>query len=141
MSETFGQMYWREVQMGRLLEFFTALAVIIACLGLFGLSSFIAEQRTKEIGIRKVMGASVPEIVLSLSKESAGLALAACLIAWPAAYVLARGWLDGFAYRTGVGLPLFLLAGLAAVGIAVASVSYQAVKAARANPVEALKYE
>ena len=141
LSETFGQMYWREVQMGRLLEFFTALAVIIACLGLFGLSSFIAEQRTKEIGIRKVMGASVPEIVLSLSKESAGLALAACLIAWPAAYVLARGWLDGFAYRTGVGLPLFLLAGLAAVGIAVASVSYQAVKAARANPVEALKYE
>jgi putative ABC transport system permease protein len=134
-------MYRREAQMGQLLEFFTALAVLIAGLGLFGLSAFIAEQRTKEIGVRKVLGASVPEIVLSLSKETAGLALAACFIAWPAAYALARGWLDGFAYRTSVGLPFFLLAGLAAVGIAVASVSYQSVKAARANPADALKYE
>jgi len=141
LSEDSGQMYWREVQMGQLLEFFAALAVLIAGLGLFGLSSFIAEQRTKEIGVRKVLGASVPRIVLSLSKEFAGLALAACLIAWPAAYALARGWLDGFAYRTSVGLPIFLLAGLTAVGIAVASVSYQSVKAARANPVDALKYE
>ena len=141
LNENFSRMYWREAQMGQLLEFFTALAVLIACLGLFGLSSFIIEQRTKEIGIRKVMGASVPKIVFSLSKEAAGLALAACLIAWPAAYVLARGWLDGFAYRTTLGLPLFLLAGLAAVGIAVASVSLQSVKAARTDPVKALKYE
>jgi len=141
LSKDSGRMYWREAQMGRLLECFTALAVLIACLGLFGLSSFITEQRTKEIGVRKVLGAAVPKIVLSLSKEFAGLALAACLIAWPAAYALVRGWLDGFAYRTSVGLPLFLLAGLAAVGIAVASVSYQSVKAARANPVDTLKYE
>lgn len=141
LNDSSAQMYWREVQMAQLLEFFTALAVLIACLGLFGLSSFIAEQRTKEIGVRKVLGASVPKIVFSLSKESAGLALAACLVAWPAAYVLVRGWLNGFAYRTSVGLPLFLLAGLAAVGVAVASVSSQYVKAARVNPVEALKCE
>ncbi|MDH4270447.1 MAG: ABC transporter permease [Candidatus Aminicenantes bacterium] len=141
LNENFSRMYWREVQMGQLLEFFTALAVLIACLGLFGLSSYITEQRTKEIGIRKVMGESVAKIVFSLSKESAGLALVACLLAWPTAYLLARRWLDGFAYRTTLGLPLFLLAGLAAVAIAVASVSYQSVKAARTDPVKALRYE
>ena len=141
LGESLSRVYWREEQMARLLEFFTALAVLIACLGLFGLSSFVAEQRTKEIGIRKVLGASVPKIVLSLSNEFVRLALAACLFAWPSAYVLARAWLDGFAYRVGPGFELYLLAGLAAVGIAFATVSYQSFKAARTDPVKALKYE
>ena len=141
LNENFARMYWREEQMGRLLGFFTTLAVLIACLGLFGLSSFIAEQRTKEIGIRKVLGASVPRIVFSLSRESAVLALGACLFAWPAAYALTRVWLNGFAYRVSPGFPLFILAGLAAVGIAFATVSFQSFKAARADPVDALKYE
>jgi len=141
LTEDFSRMYWREEQMGRLLRFFTALAVLIAGLGLFGLSSFVAEQRTKEIGIRKVLGASGLNILLALSREFAQMVLLACVLAWPAAYVLARVWLDGFAYRTSLGLPPFLLAGLAAVGIALASVSYQSLKASRADPVKALKHE
>jgi len=141
LDENFGRAYWREEQMGRLLEFFTALAVLIACLGLFGLSSFVAEQRTKEIGIRKVLGASVPRLVLSLSNEFIRLAMYACLFAWPSAFLLARAWLNGFAYRVSPGGLFFFLAGLAAVGIAFATVSYQSFKAARADPVKALKYE
>jgi len=141
LSDDADRIYWREEQMGKLLAYFGALAVLIACLGLFGLASFIAEQRTKEIGIRKVLGASVRQIIFSLSKESAQLVLLACVFAWPAAYVLARGWLNGFAYRTSPGLPYFLLAGLAAIGIAVATVSYQSVKAAQADPVKALSFE
>jgi putative ABC transport system permease protein len=141
LDEDFSRMYWREEQMGRLLGFFTALAVLIAGLGLFGLSSFVADQRTREIGIRKVLGASGLNILLALSREFAQMVLLACVLAWPAAYVLARGWLDGFAYRMDLRLSPFLLAGLAAVGIALASVAYQSVKAARADPVKALRYE
>ncbi len=141
LDEDFSRMYWREEQMGRLLGFFTALAVLIAGLGLFGLSSFIAEQRTREIGIRKVLGASGLNILLALSREFAQMVLLACVLAWPAAYVLARGWLDGFAYRMDLRLSPFLLAGLAAIGIALASVAYQSIKAARADPVKALRYE
>ncbi len=141
LDEDFSRMYWREEQMGRLLGFFTALAVLIAGLGLFGLSSFIAGQRTREIGIRKVLGASGLNILLALSREFAQMVLLACVLAWPAAYVLARGWLDGFAYRMDLRLSPFLLAGLAAIGIALASVAYQSIKAARADPVKALRYE
>jgi putative ABC transport system permease protein len=141
LSEDFGRVYWREERMARLLEFFTTLAFLIAGLGLFGLSSFVAEQRAKEIGIRKVLGASIPKIVLSLSSEFVRLELIACLLAWPSAYVLARAWLAGFAYRIGPGFPWFILAGVAAVGIAFATVSYQSFKAARTDPVKALKYE
>jgi putative ABC transport system permease protein len=141
LNDDFDQIYWRERQMGRLLGYFAVLAVLIACLGLFGLASFITEQRTKEIGIRKVLGASLPKIVFLLSKESALLALAACLPAWLSAYVLTRAWLNGFAYRAKPGLFLFLIIGLAAVGIAFATVSYQTIKAARADPAVSLKYE
>jgi hypothetical protein len=141
LNEDFSRFYWREEQMGRLLEFFTALVVAIACLGLFGLSSFIAEQRTKEIGIRKVLGASVPTLVFELSKESALLALAACLLAWPAAFVLTRAWLNGFAFRTNPGWAVFVLAGLASVGIAFATAFFQSLKAARTDPARTLKYE
>jgi putative ABC transport system permease protein len=141
LNEDFSRFYWREEQMARLLEFFTALAVTIACLGLFGLASFIIEQRTKEIGIRKVLGASVPKIVFSLSKETVLLALAGSLLAWPVAYILTRSWLNGFAYRTNPGWPLFVLAGLAAVGIAFATAGFQSFKAARTDPSRTLKYE
>jgi len=141
LNDDLARTYWRENQMKSLLEFFTALAVLIACLGLYGLSAFVAERRTKEIGIRKVLGASEPALVLSLSKEFVGLALAACLFAWPLAYFLTRAWLDGFAYRVGPGPAPFLLAGLAAAGIAFATVGLQSVRAARTDPVKALKYE
>ncbi len=120
---------------------FTILAILISCLGLFGLAAYTAEQRTKEIGIRKVMGASVPGIVVLLSKEYAKWVLVANIIAWPVAYFLMRGWLQDFHYRIVLGLPIFLLAAAISVLIAQLTVSFQAVKAARSNPVNSLRYE
>jgi len=141
LDEDFDLFYWREERMGGLLGYFSFLAVFIACLGLFGLASFTAEQRTKEIGIRKVLGASVSSITLSLCREFAKWVLISNLIAWPLAYWISRNWLDNFAYRYNLGLTLFILTGLVALIIAMATVSYQAVRAARANPVDALQYE
>jgi len=120
---------------------FTILAILISCLGLFGLAAYTAEQRTKEIGIRKVMGASVPGIVVLLSKEYAKWVLVANVIAWPVSYFLMRGWLQDFHYRIGLGLPVFLLAAAISVLIAQLTVSFQAVRAARSNPVNSLRYE
>jgi putative ABC transport system permease protein len=120
---------------------FTILAILISCLGLFGLAAYTAEQRTKEIGIRKVMGASVPGIMVLLSKEYAKWVLVANVIAWPVSYFLMRGWLQDFHYRIGLGLPVFLLAAAISVLIAQLTVSYQAIRAARSNPVNSLRYE
>ena len=120
---------------------FTVLAILISCLGLFGLAAYTSEQRTKEIGIRKVMGASVPGIVVLLSKEYAKWVLAANVIAWPVSYFLMRGWLQDYHYRIGLGLPVFLLAAAISVLIAQLTVSYQAIRAARSNPVNSLRYE
>ena len=111
------------------------------CLGLFGLASFLAEQRTREIGIRKVLGASVPGVVLLFLKEFSKWIVLSNLIAWPAAYIAMNKWLQNFAYRTDVGIETFILSGLLALGIALLTVSYQSLKSANANPVEALKYE
>jgi putative ABC transport system permease protein len=117
------------------------LTVFVACLGLFGLASFTAEQRTKEIGIRKVLGASVSGLVLLLSKEFMALVALANLIAWPIAYYAMNRWLQGFAYRIELGPGVFILGGVLALVIALLTVSAQAIRAARANPVEALRYE
>ncbi|MCK5329051.1 MAG: FtsX-like permease family protein, partial [Candidatus Latescibacteria bacterium] len=121
--------------------YFALLAVFIACLGLFGLASFATEQRTKEIGIRKILGASVSGIVLLLSKEFTKLVLVSNLIAWPVAYWAMNRWLQDFAYRIPIGVETFVLAGVLALIIALLTVSFQAVKAATANPVQALRYE
>ena len=120
---------------------FTILAILISCLGLFGLAAYTAEQRTKEIGIRKVMGASVPGIVVLLSKEYAKWVLVANIIAWPLSSFLMKRWLQDFHYRIGLGLPIFLLAAAISMFIAQLTVSFQAVKAARSNPVNSLRYE
>jgi putative ABC transport system permease protein len=120
---------------------FTVLAILISCLGLFGLAAFTAEQRTKEIGIRKVMGASVPGVVVLLSKEYAKWVLVANVIAWPVSYFLMNGWLQDYHYRIGLGIPIFLLAAAISVLIAQLTVSYQAIRAARSNPVNSLRYE
>ncbi len=141
LDKDFDLYYWREVRMGSLLGYFSFLAVFIACLGLFGLASFTAEQRTREIGIRKVLGASVSSITFSLCREFAKLVLISNLIAWPFAYWISRNWLDNFAYRIHLGPTLFILTGLAALIIALITVSYQAIRSARANPVDALQYE
>ena len=141
LIEDFEYYYRSEERMGGLLKYFSILAVLIACLGLFGLASFTAEQRTKEIGIRKVLGASAPQITLLLCKEFFVLVLLANIISWPVAYFIMRNWLQDFAYRTSLGMLTFVLTMVLALVIALLTVSFQAVKAAVANPVDALKYE
>jgi len=134
--------YYRFVQrMGYLLQYFALLAIFISCLGLFALASFMSEQRTKEIGVRKTLGASVSGIVLLLSREFTKWVLLANLIAWPIAWIAMGKWLQNFAYRINIGWFTFLLAGTLALIIALITVSYQSIKAALANPVESLRYE
>jgi ABC-type antimicrobial peptide transport system permease subunit len=140
-DDDFDASYRSYERMGALLIWFAGLAVFVACLGLFGLASFLAEQRRKEIGVRKVLGASSGQVVGLLSKEFATWVLFANVLAWPAAYFAVRSWLRGFPYRTGIPPALFVLAGAAALTIALLTVSGQAWKAARRNPADALKYE
>ena len=127
--------------MGMLFRYFTGLAVLIAWLGLFGLASFMAEQRTKEVGIRKILGASVSGLAALLTREFARWVLLANLVAWPFAYWAARSWLQGFAYRTRVPLRVFPLAGILTLAVALLTVGYQAIRAARGRPIDALRYE
>ncbi|MFC2088090.1 ABC transporter permease [Calditrichota bacterium] len=140
-DEVFDRAYHTEQRMVQIFSSFAILAISIACLGLFGLTAFAAEQRKKEIGVRKVMGASVSGIVTLLSKEIVKWILIANLIAWPVAYYFINKWLLGFAYRIELTPGMFLLAGILALVIALVTISFQAVKTAIANPVESLKYE
>jgi len=133
--------YRTEERLGKIFTYFSMLAIFIACLGLFGLASFTAEQKTKEIGIRKVLGAPVSGIVILLSKEFTKWVIAANLIAWPIAYFLMQKWLQNFAFRISIGIGSFLLAASLALLIALITVSYQSLKAALANPIESLRYE
>jgi putative ABC transport system permease protein len=141
LDETFDRQYKSDEKIQAIFTNFGVLAIFISCLGLFGLASFTAEQRTKEIGIRKALGASISGIILMLSKEFTKWILVAIIIAWPVAYVAMNHWLQNFAYRINLGIGTFILAALLALVIALLTVGYQAVRAARANPVEALRYE
>jgi putative ABC transport system permease protein len=123
------------------LKYFAILAVFIACLGLFGLASFTAEQRTKEIGVRKVLGASVSQVTLLLCKQFLLLVMLANVIACPVAYLVMKNWLQNYAYKTGLGLFIFAAAMAAALMVAIISVSFQAIKAAISNPLDSLRYE
>ena len=134
-------LYRTEERLGKIFTYFSILAIFIACLGLFGLASFTAEQKTKEIGIRKVLGAPVSGIVLLLSKEFTKWVIAANLLAWPIAYFVMNKWLQNFAFRISIGIGSFLLAASLAFLIALITVSYQSLKAALANPIESLRYE
>jgi len=124
-----------------LVAYLAGFAIFISCLGLFGLASFNAEQRTKEIGIRKVLGSSVPRIVMLLSKDLTRLVLLANIIAWPVAWYLLNQWLRSFLYRTPINLDIFIIAGAVTLIIALFTVSYHSIKAATANPVDSLRYE
>jgi putative ABC transport system permease protein len=124
-----------------ILSYFTFLAIFIACLGLFGLASFTVEKRTKEIGIRKVLGATAANIALLLTKEFTKFLLLANVIAWPIAYLIMNNWMRNFPYRTSIGVQAFILAGAMALVIALAAVSYQSIKAAVTRPIDALRYE
>lgn len=141
LDESFDNMYRAEQRVGKVAVSFAVLAVFIACLGLFGLATYMAEQRTKEIGVRKVLGASVPNVVTMLSKDFVRLVLVAAVIAFPIAWWAMSKWLQDFAYRVGVSWWIFLIAGAMAVFIAIITVSFQAIRAARANPVRALRAE
>lgn len=141
LDAAFNDMYKEEQRTGKIVLIFSVLAILIACLGLFGLSAFIAEQRTKEIGIRKVLGASVQSIVALISKEFVLLVTVAFVIAVPAAWWAMNNWLQDFAYRVNIQWWVFALAGGIAIGIALATISYQAIKTALMNPVTSLKTE
>ena len=141
LDDQIDALYRTDRQWGRVLGAASLLAIFVACLGLFGLAAFTAEQRTKEIGIRKVLGASVPGLVGLLSKEFLRLVGVAFVLATPVAYLSMSRWLDTFAYRIEISWWIFLISGLAALGVAFLTVSYQAVRAALADPVKALRYE
>lgn len=141
VDENFASLYEQEDRLASVTSAFTFLAILIACLGLFSLASLMVNQRTKEIGIRKSLGATVDKLVILLTTGFTKLVVIAFVIACPIAYYLSRWWLDDFAYRTSLGWPVFAIAGGAALMVAVLTVSYHAIKTAMTNPVECLRYE
>ncbi len=141
LDELFHKTYMSEQKTGVILGVFTGLTIFIACLGLFGLATFTAEQRIKEIGIRKVLGANVSQIVILLLIDFVKLILIACLIAFPLGYWGMDKWLQDFAYKVDIEWPVFVLAGAGAIGVALLTISFQAIKAALSNPIKSLKTE
>ena len=141
LDEMIDWIYFNEQLTGKMLGVFSLLAVFVACLGLFGLAAFMVQSRTKEIGVRKVLGASTPHLVILLSREFILLILLANLIAWPIAYYLMRDWLSGFAYQTNLNILPFVASAIMALIISFGTVSLHAIRAARSNPIDALRYE
>lgn len=141
LDEEFDALYRADQRMGTVFNLFTVLALVVACLGLLGLTAYTAERRTKEIGIRKVLGASVPHVVGLLSKDMMKLVVIAAIIAFPVAWWYMNRWLEGFAYRIHISWWIFLTAGVAAVVIAQLTISFQAIKAAIVNPAKSLRTE
>lgn len=141
VDEEYGKKFRSEERIASLARVFTALAILISCLGLFGLASFVAEQRTKEIGVRKVLGASISQLWLLLSKDFLKLVLIALIIASPLAYYIMGQWLQKFSYRTSIGWDVFAIACFGAFIITLITVSFQAIKAATSNPVKSLRTE
>jgi putative ABC transport system permease protein len=140
-DEDYAKKFADEQRVGNLATFFTILAIFISCLGLFGLASFVAEQRKKEIGVRKVLGASVFSLWQMLSKEFALLVIISCFIAIPLAWYYLNNWLQQYSYRTTISFWIFIFSGLGALAVTVITVSFQAIKAAIANPVKSLRTE
>jgi ABC-type antimicrobial peptide transport system permease subunit len=140
-DEQYARKFSDEVRVGKLASVFAALAILISCLGLFGLASFVAEQRTKEIGIRKVVGASVFNLWQMLSKDFVVLVIIACIISIPSAWYLMHQWLNAYEYRTEISWWVFGITGLSALVITLGTVSYQAIAAALMNPVKSLRSE
>jgi putative ABC transport system permease protein len=141
LDDDFGKMYKSEQRLGTIFAIFAGLAIIIACLGLFALTSFTAQRRTKEIGIRKILGASIESIVLLLSKTYSKLILIAFLLSAPAAWYAVNWWLESYAYKADVGVMVYILAGATAFIIAMLTIGYQSIRAARANPANSLRSE
>jgi putative ABC transport system permease protein len=141
VDATLARLYVAEQKINVASLIFSSVAIFIACIGLFGLAAFVAEQRTKEIGIRKVLGATSRHVVLLLSREFAVWVLISNIIAWPVAWYVMRGWLEDFAFHTEMSVSYFLIAGIVTFLIASITVGFHAVKAARANPVASMKVD
>jgi ABC-type antimicrobial peptide transport system permease subunit len=141
VDEEYAMKFAAEERIGKLATFFGSLAIFISCLGLFGLSSFVAEQRTKEIGIRKVLGASVTNLWQMLSRDFIVLVIVSCFIASPIAYYFLSGWLEKYTYRIEISWFVFIAAAIGSLMITLATVSFQAIKAALINPVKSLRSE
>ncbi|MGZ3999126.1 MAG: ABC transporter permease, partial [Mucilaginibacter sp.] len=141
INDDFDQLFKSETLTGSLAGVFAGLAIFISCLGLFGLAAYTAERRIKEIGIRKVLGASVSGLVGLLSKDFLKLVGISCIIAFPVAYWATHNWLQNYQYRVDINWIIFVAAGLAAMLIALTTVSFQAIKAALMNPVKSLRSE
>jgi len=134
-------LYQNDIRAGKIVALFSFLAIFVSCLGLFGLAAFVTEQRTREIGIRKVLGADLSSVAWLLTGQFVKWVIVATLVAWPLGYWAMSRWLEGFAFRTRLSVWIFLVSGLAALGIAVLTVSSQVIRAALANPAQSLKYE
>jgi putative ABC transport system permease protein len=134
-------MYSSEQKLADLFTWFSGLAILIACLGIFGLISFVVENKTKEIGIRKVLGAKIPSVVTLLTKEFIKLVIIANIIAWPIAWIAMKEWLSEYAYKIDLGISIFFIAGSISLLIAIITTGFQALKASISNPVDSLRYE
>lgn len=141
LDEKFASLYANELRTQQIFSAFAVIAIIIATLGLFGLSAFIIEQRTKEIGVRKILGASVQNVLLLVSKEFLSLVVIAFIISIPVTYWAMHKWLQTYAYRINISFSVFAIAGIIAVLIALITISFQSIKAAIANPVKSLRTE
>ncbi len=141
LDESFDEQFREIERIRKLISYFAGLAIFIASLGLYGLTSFIVEQRTKEIGIRKVLGATTSGIVYMISRELTKMVIIANAIAWPVAYLVMRNWLAAFPYRENMTVVTFIFSGIIVLSIGLATVSYQSFKAGLTNPVDSLKYE
>lgn len=141
VDDQFNEMFLSEMLISKLSSVFAALAILISCLGLFGLAAYTAERRTKEIGIRKVLGASISGITALLSKDFLQLVAISCLVAFPLAWWMMHDWLLNYQYRIDMSVWIFLAAGAAAILIALITISFQSIKAATANPMKSLRTE
>src|SRR4029078_5835535 len=141
LDDDYNKLYSSEIRLGTIMNLFAGIAIVLACLGLFGLSAYTVQQRFKEIGIRKVLGASVSNIAVTLSRDFILLTCIAIIIAVPVAWWASAKWLQGFSYRTSVTWNVFVIAALATILLAIITVSFQAIKAAIANPVKSLRTE
>jgi ABC-type antimicrobial peptide transport system permease subunit len=140
-DESYAAKFNEELLIGKLSGIFSVLAIFISCLGLFGLSAYVAQQRTKEIGIRKVLGASVTQVWMLLSREFSILVMLSCLIAAPIAFYFMHGWLQTYDYRIRIGPGVFIASAAAAILVTIITISVQAIKAALMNPVNSLRSE
>jgi len=141
MDDDYNKLYNAELRLGKIMNLFATIAIVLACLGLFGLSSYTAQQRFKEIGIRKVLGASVSNIVLALSKDFIRLIIIAISVAFPIVWWATAKWLQCFSYRTNISYGIYVTCGFSVILLAMITISFQAIKAAMANPVESLRTE